>query len=247
MLLVKPRRQPQLRGEVSPVTSSVPGSLTLAVFAILGALCASVLDVDHVALVCWLVAGFSLWRLRYAAERPGWDRRRLREAAATVALTVALVVALLTAAGENGGMPRVARLGDPLFRVLGTEQSWDMFAPHPLATSVSVVAVVGHPGGDTVLWRPPGSGAVSAYRNYRWVEWQNEVHARGSAFHRSPCLVAEWYRRQGLQVSDVTVFLHERPVVPGDVGALGPAPFSVSARAHVAASGLCSPAVGADR
>ena len=128
-------------------------------------------------------------------------------------LIVILLLSLLASNLPPSELKRVLReRTEPVLDTTGLHQRWNLFAPNPRQSTLSLVATLTYADGSVVEWRPPdGDPIVGAYRSYRWRKWSGYVvsERRGvPLWPQTSQWIAEQNRREGQRPVEVVLALH---------------------------------------
>lgn len=99
-------------------------------------------------------------------------------------LAIGATIALLILATFGTHLPTsvladtVSKRSGEIVRILGSEQSWGVFAPDPRSTSLGIEGRVTFADGSTAVWNlPDGSRVIGNLRYYRWRKWVERVRS----------------------------------------------------------------------
>lgn len=95
-------------------------------------------------------------------------RRGVASGVAVVVLAV-MVVSSLPASPLRAALDPLVR---PVVQVTGLQQNWNMFAPRPLARTLTLRVDLEHVDGTVSRWEVPDGGLLlGTYRFHRWRKW----------------------------------------------------------------------------
>jgi hypothetical protein len=99
-----------------------------------------------------------------------------------ILISALIVVFLLVEVGTNLPDSAVSRSVGPtanrVVRILGSENSWGVFAPDPRPTSLQLKAKITFADGSHATWHlPTGSPWGTNLRFYRWRKWLERVRS----------------------------------------------------------------------
>lgn len=134
---------------------------------------------------------------------------------------LAALSALIVCAGLRD-VPGVAALRErlrPAIAVLGLDQSWQVFAPHPRTTGIRIEAVIRWSDGARTTWRPPSGNAISgAYTDYRWRKWSEHASSDAAGPRLLPAAARYVARRlpprAGASAVELQLIRYTQPVPP---------------------------------
>lgn len=87
----------------------------------------------------------------------------------------------------------------PITDITGLNQSWNLFAPNPRASTLVLEARLSYADGATATWRPPtGDRFIGTYHTWRWRKWSNNVLVRrNTSLHRTTAMFIAAENRRG--------------------------------------------------
>lgn len=105
----------------------------------------------------------------------------IERTAAGRALISFMLVVMLAAIGvtnmpESETRARLSTLAQPFLNATGLDQNWAIFSPNPRSLVVFVESHIDYADGTSRVWPIPADPGLSAYRDYRWHKFAEQMH-----------------------------------------------------------------------